>query len=189
MHIVITGGMGCGKSTITKYLKSRLPDYHFFDMDEQVRDLYNNTELQSKLTSMFGTCDRKEISDIVFANSVAREQLYSLMNATIFRLLTDHLNFEDCIFDIPLYFEMSEHLEGFIPDEVICVICSPETQHERIRSRDGFSDEKISSILALQLPLHEKAMMSDYVIETDGTPEESIDQLEKILKFTVDYTY
>lgn len=189
MHIVITGGMGCGKSTITKYLRSRLPDYHFFDMDEQVRDLYNNTELQSKLTSTFGTCNRNEISDIVFANSVAREQLYSLMNAMIFRLLTEHLEFEDCIFDIPLYFEMSEHLEGFIPDEVICVICSPETQRARIKSRDGFSDEKISSILALQLPLHEKAFMSDYVIETDGTPEESIDQLEKILKFTVDYTY
>ena len=67
--------------------------------------------------------------------------------------------------------------------------CSPETQRARIKSRDGFSDEKISSILALQLPLHEKAFMSDYVIETDGTPEESIDQLEKILKFTIDYTY
>lgn len=29
MHIVVTGGMGCGNSTITSYLKTRLKDYHF----------------------------------------------------------------------------------------------------------------------------------------------------------------
>ena len=188
MHIVITGGMGCGKSTITKYLKSRLPDYHFFDMDEQVRNLYDNEQMKKNLVFLFGTHNRREISDLVFANPIARERLYGLMNDTIFDLLHRHHQHENVIYDIPLYFEMREQLE-FVPDEVICVICSPETQRARIKSRDGFSDEKISSILALQLPLREKAFMSDYVIETDGTPEESIDQLERILKFTVDYTY
>ena len=185
MHIVITGGMGCGKSTITNYLKSRLPDYRFFDMDEQVRALYDDEVVKNSLTALFGTYDRKEISDIVFANPMARERLYNLMNSTIFNLLRSYHQHENVIYDIPLYFEMLEHIE-FQPDEVIC---SPETQRERIKKRDGFSDEKISSILALQLPLQDKAISSDYVIETDGTPEESIDQLEKILKYTVDYTY
>lgn len=188
MHIVITGGMGCGKSTIVNYLRSRLPDYHFFDMDEYVRSLYGSDSVKTKLMDAFGTDNRQEISDIVFSNPKARAKLYSIVNRTIFTALNTYKQFDDVIYDIPLYFEMQEHIE-FDADEVICVVCHPAIQRERIKKRDGFSDEKISSILALQFPLQDKADMSDYVIETDGPPEDSIDQLEKILKFTVDYTY
>lgn len=189
MHIVVTGGMGCGKSTITSYLKTRLKDYHFYDMDERVRALYDDELMCQSLVTTFGTCKRREISDLVFANEYAREKLYRLMNATIFKQVADMRKFENVLYDIPLYFENPDLLEIIPVDDVICVICKPETQLARIKKRDGFSDEKISSILTLQLPLHEKAHMSDYVIETDGTPEESIEQLEQILKFTVDYTY
>lgn len=182
MHIVITGGMGCGKSTITEYLKSHLPDFKFFDMDETVRSLYHDESLKARLRETFGTDKRSEISDIVFDNPVARQRLYALVNSTVFCAMKPFDRYENVIYDIPLYFEMIDELE-FEPDEVICVSCSPETQRERIKKRDGFSDDKISSILALQLPLSDKESMSDHVIHTDGSKEYSIAQLEDILKF------
>lgn len=189
MHIVVTGGMGCGKSTITSYLKARLKDYQFFDMDERVRALYDDELMCQSLVTTFGTCKRREISDIVFSNECARDKLYRLMNATLFKQVADMRKYENVLYDIPLYFENPDLAEVIPYDAVICVRCDAATQRERIKLRDGFSDEKISSILALQLPLDEKAMMSDYTIDTDGTREESIDQLERILKYTVDYTY
>ena len=53
MRIVITGGMGCGKSTIVKYLRSRLSDHDVFDVDECVRDLYNDDIVQMMLDAEF----------------------------------------------------------------------------------------------------------------------------------------
>ena len=180
MHIVITGGMGCGKSTITNWLKSRLQNYHFYDMDERVRLLCQDKVMQDSLITTFGTCVRREISDIVFANEEARNKLYRLMNATIFKQVASQRQYTNVLYDIPLFFEHPD-LTVIDPDVVICVTCSLETQRSRIKSRDGFSDEKISSILALQLPLSAKSLLSDYVITTDDSHEESIQQLESIL--------
>ena len=189
MHIVVTGGMGCGKSTITSYLKTRLKDYQFYDMDEHVRSLYDDERMQQTLMTTFGTCIRREISDIVFANEQTRNKLYRLMNAIIFKQVASMRQYENVLYDIPLYFENPDLAEVIPHDAVICVRCNGVTQRERIKLRDGFSDEKISSILALQLPLDEKATLADYTIETDGTREDSIKQLEQILKYAVDRTY
>ena len=181
MHIVITGGMGCGKSTVTSYLKSCFQNYHFYDMDERVRALYNDRIMQDSLDSMFGTHNRKQISDIVFSNNEAREQLYRLMNAVIFKQAADQRDYKNVFYDIPLYWENSDLQSTIHPDAVICISCSAETQKQRIRSRDNISDEKIQSILSLQKSLPEKEDLSDYVIRTDGTHEDTINQLTHVL--------
>lgn len=181
MHIVITGGMGCGKSTVTSYLKSCFQNYHFYDMDERVRALYNDRNMQDSLDSMFGTHHRKQISDIVFSNTEARERLYRLMNAIIFKQVADQRDYKNVFYDIPLYWENSDLQSTIHPDAVICISCSAETQKQRIRSRDNISDEKIQSILSLQKSLPEKEDLSDYVIRTDGTHEDTINQLTRVL--------
>lgn len=181
MHIVITGGMGCGKSTVTSYLKSCFQNYHFYDMDERVRALYNDRNMQDSLDSMFGTHHRKQISDIVFSNKEARERLYRLMNAIIFKQVADQRDYKNVFYDIPLYWENSDLQSTIHPDAVICISCSAETQKQRIRSRDNISDEKIQSILSLQKSLPEKEDLSDYVIRTDGTHEDTINQLTRVL--------
>lgn len=180
MHIVITGGMGCGKSTITNYLKSRLQNYHFCDVDERVRSLYDDPVMQASLVSMFGTHNRRVISDMVFSDPLARQKLYSLMNAIIFKQINSQHIYENVLYDIPLYFE-HEDFAVIEPDVVIAVVCDQKIQYDRIRKRDGFTDDKIASILQLQLPLDVKCQVADHCIITDGTQDETICQLEKIL--------
>ena len=84
-------------------------------------------------------------------------------------------------YDIPLYWENSDLQSTIHPDAVICISCSAETQKQRIRSRDNISDEKIQSILSLQKSLPKKEDLSDYVIRTDGTHEDTINQLTHVL--------
>lgn len=180
MRIVITGGMGCGKSTITNYLRSRLSDHDVFDVDVCVRELYDDDIVQMMLDAEFDTHDRTRISDIVFRSPDAKTRLYAIMNAAILNKLQIAAKNDRVIIDMPLYFEFQHNLHISI-DHTICVSCSPSTQFDRIKKRDGFTDEKISSILSQQLPLSEKERRADFVIHTD-TDVPATEQLEKILK-------
>lgn len=180
MRIVITGGMGCGKSTIVKYLRSRLSDHEVFDVDACVRQLYDDDDVKKMLRSVFGTDDRRVISDVVFNDNYAKSVLYEMMNNLVFASMMTIATQPNNIIDMPLYFEMQDHHNfTYKPEYVICVSCSPTTQLQRIRDRDGFTDEKISSILSQQLPLSEKERRADFVVFTD-TNVPYTTQLEKI---------
>ena len=42
MRIVVTGNIGCGKSTVCQALVGRLPGYDFVSVDDLARGLYQN---------------------------------------------------------------------------------------------------------------------------------------------------
>jgi dephospho-CoA kinase len=174
MRFVVTGNIGCGKSTVVQMMREILSDHQLFDFDRIVHGLYDNPELQMGLLIQFGTSDRKEISDIVHADSVKMATLERMFNHHILLHVEAAFEQQDIILDIPLYFEYIAD-KGFPVDGVVCVTCSPEKQRNRIRSRNGFSDAKIDAILAKQLPQDEKARRSTVVIDNSG----SLDDLRK----------
>lgn len=178
MKFVVTGSIGCGKSAVVKMLREVLPDYRVVDFDAIVHNLYEDSEMQMALLLAFGCSERKRVSDIVHASQEAMNKLGSIMNKQIMKRLHDECQTDNLILDVPLWFE---HIEPWIStfkidiNGVVCVTCSPERQRERIRSRNGFDDEKINSIIAKQLPQDEKARRSNVVIDNSGT----VDDLRK----------
>lgn len=62
--------MGCGKSTVSGYLKSCFQNYHFYDMDERVRALYNDRNMQDSLDSMFGMRTASQFAHPVVVNAL-----------------------------------------------------------------------------------------------------------------------
>ncbi len=174
MKFVVTGNMGCGKSTVIKMITEMLPDHIVFDFDKYVHSLYEDPNVRISLLCNFGVDDRKQISDIVHADPAQMEKLERIMNASISKQVEMMFEVEDIIFDMPLYFEYFAD-RGYPIDGVVCVTCSPEIQRNRIRSRNGFSDQKIDSILAKQLPQDEKAQRSNVVIDNSG----SLDDLRR----------
>lgn len=168
MRFVVTGNMGCGKSTVVEMLREMLPSHRLFDFDKIVGQLYNNPEIELQLLINFGATDKKVISDIVFKDPSQMKKLEQMMNGQIIKEVADAMLEDDIILDIPLYFEhfadTHPHIHG-----VVCVTCQPEKQRNRIRSRNGFSDEKIDAILSKQLPQDVKASRSQYVIDNSGT--------------------
>ena len=65
-------------------------------------------------------------------------------------------------------------------DKLIVVTCTPEQQMERALKRGSYSKEEILARISRQLPLQEKVRMADYVIDTSGTKESTLEQLQTV---------
>ena len=146
---------------------------------------------------MFGTTDRSKISDIVFAVgrqmgktetvNILREQLNDFFFKLVeekFLELVNRKQHSTLIIEMPLYFEMKERS---IPIKmarskvkVIAVVCDNDVRIERVKKRDGFTEEKIRNIIDSQVSQSFKIEKADYVIDTtNGHCEVYVEDLMK----------
>ena len=187
MQIIgLTGSIASGKSTATNYLKSVLM-IPIFDADEEVRKLYEFDETVKD--AMYELCPSaiksSEIS-LVILKEMAFDQLDLLkkLEALIHPLLKERLDeFLDdqdelCVLDIPLLFETGWN--SFC-SQIITLVCDESLQIERLRKR-GLTEHQIEVILSRQMPMQEKAKRSDYCLSSDGSEEEMLKDLQKIIE-------
>ena len=88
------------------------------------------------------------------------------------------------VIEMPLFFEMKERS---IPIKmarskvkVIAVVCDNEVRIERVKNRDGFTEEKIRNIIDSQVQQSFKIENADYVIDTtNGHCEIHVEDLMK----------
>ena len=78
---------------------------------------------------------------------------------------------------IPLLFETNA-AKNF--DKVLCVACTPASQQQRLTAR-GWSAAQIQQRNAAQWPIEKKLTLADYVIWTEGSPEVTMTQVDRIL--------
>jgi dephospho-CoA kinase len=168
MQIVITGGIGCGKSTVTEILKSEfLQHYQLYDYDKAVHQLYENKTVQSELYMKFGTHNRRELSKHAFADKKNMLKMKEIFKPYIQRQIIDCGKQDDILLDIPVWYEYHNDF-GILPKLVINVSCSPDIQLQRVIARDTHRPLKeIQQILAAQIPLKDKIEMSQHTIYTD----------------------
>lgn len=82
------------------------------------------------------------------------------------------------ILDIPLLFEAKmDHWAH----PIIVVWVDPETQLQRLVSRDGLSEEQAGSRINAQTALDWKRTKADIVIDNSGTLDETREQFQKVL--------
>jgi len=65
-------------------------------------------------------------------------------------------------------------------DRLIVVTCAAGQQMERALQRGSYSKEEIQARLARQLPLEEKLRVADYVIDTSGDKEATLEQVRNV---------
>ena len=65
-------------------------------------------------------------------------------------------------------------------DRLIVVTCAAEQQMERALERGSYNKEEILARLARQLPMEEKLKVADYVIDTSGSKEATLEQVRKV---------
>jgi dephospho-CoA kinase len=65
-------------------------------------------------------------------------------------------------------------------DKLIVAVCSEEQQIERAMSRDGMTREQVLDRLSRQMPLPEKIKYADYVIDTSGAKENTLEQTRAV---------
>ncbi len=174
----LTGGIACGKSTISLTLKEL--GAVIVDGDVLSREL--TAEKGAALPSIRqtfgdgvfhpdGTLDRRALGAVVFASDEARQTLDLIMQPLLLTLILRDIEearssgASVCVLDMPLLYEKDlDRLCG----RVWCAYIPRQIQIERLMVRDGFTLEEAEARLRSQLPAQEKAARADVVIDTSG---------------------
>ena len=83
------------------------------------------------------------------------------------------------VIDVPLLIETGLQKEF---DTVIIVYANADTQIRRLMKRDGITEAEARKMVELQIPLAEKRRFADYIINNDGTREETETQVRKLFE-------
>ncbi|KIC04530.1 dephospho-CoA kinase [Ligilactobacillus ruminis] len=186
----LTGGIACGKSTISAYLKEfGIP---VIDADECSRAVVEKGSIGlEKLTEIFGnkilekdgTLNRKALGQIVFSDSEQLSLLNSVMEPLIREEISRRLNQENnadlVVLDAPLLIE--QHYDK-ICDFIMTIDVPKKIQLERLIERDKLSEDEAKSRIESQLSSRERNGFADVVIDSSGTVEQTRKQVIKWLK-------
>ena len=177
----LTGSVASGKSTVSGWIRETGIAVH--DADAVVHSLLAaNGKAMAEIISTFGTeisgsdgtIDRKKLGERVFANPTDRKKLESILHPLVrqhrdqFLQDQQRLGRQIVVLDVPLLYETGG--DGLC-DYVIVVYAGEETIRHRALSRLGMTSEKLSGILATQMPASEKCQRADFVLDTDLDPE------------------
>ena len=177
MKIVVTGGIGSGKSAVTNMLHERFPDFYVLSIDKLVAKMYDDPLIGDQLIERIGTKDKKAVSDIVFRNDKLRQAVETLFANQITASINNALAVnENIIVEFPLLFEKGRY---FIPDfDMVISVTAPESVRiERVRSRDNFSIEKIENIIKTQVTDEVRSVESTLTIDNSGDMQNLIRQV------------
>ena len=192
MRIIgLTGGIACGKSTVSSELCAR--GAAIIDADALTRELSQpNAPIFNAYVARFGrkivradgTLDRAAIAARVFADPAVRAEVDAIAHPLIRTAAEERLRAERAagrraaVLDVPLLFEAG--WDAFA-DEVWVVALPQGAQLARLLSRDtAMSEAEARARIAAQMPLAEKCARADIVIDNSGTLEETRECIEKL---------
>ncbi len=171
--IGITGGIGTGKSTVSKILIAL--GYPVYFSDDRAKWLMeNNQQLVAELTRLIGDetyiagkLNRSFIAEKLFSNSQLKEKINELVHPVVRNDFNDWADSQQAL----LLFQESALLVETgayqLFDALIVVTAPLEQRIKRIQKRDGISINEINMRLTNQLAESEKIAIADYVISND----------------------
>ena len=180
-HIVLTGGIGSGKSYVCSLLKKR--GITVYDCDDAAkRIMRTSSEVITALKHLVG--DDVYTSDGTLNKAcMAAFILKSEDNAAAVNAIVHPAVGNDFIVSGMQWMECAILFEsGFdrYADVIICVTAPEEVRVERIMKRDGITREKALQWIGCQMSQHEVVSRSTYEIVNDGTTDIE-KQIEDIL--------
>ena len=195
LRVGLTGGLASGKSIIAKEL-ARL-GCHVIEADALGHEvLLAAGEAYAPVVSEFGSgaildgeggaINRQKLAAIVFAQPDRLKALNAIVHPAVAKLTK--ARFDACELADPsgiLVYEAAILIEtgGFRDfDKLIVAACPEEVQIERAMARDGSTREAVVARLRRQLPLSEKVLHADFVIDTGGTMEQTIEQTRYVFE-------
>jgi len=186
----ITGTIASGKSLVGKLLEEErvtVLDTDHIGHFVQAHDQEVRTALRQRFgADVFnenGEVDRKKLGQIVFNDATARQDLNSIVHPAIIRecrrLIAEHADEPIVAVLVPLLFEAGLKKQY---DEIWTVTASDTVVRERLKARDGISDEDAEKRLKAQFSQQEKVAGSDRVIDNSGTADDTRRQVLDLLK-------
>ena len=194
LKIGLTGGIGCGKTSVSKLFKDW--GAYIFDADKEAKAILNSNETaQNEIITEFGTdvlghnnqIDKTKLARIAFSdedhqlrlNAIIHPYVFSKIDATFDKVL-DNGGCEIFVVDAALIYESSADTHM---DYVITVTAHLKIRTERVLSRGTLTRDQFLRRLYLQWPEEDKVQMADFVIHNNGTEY----QLENEAKIIFDH--
>ena len=189
--IGLTGGIACGKSTVSKVLRTL--GAAIIDADALAHELAQPKQpifnvyverFGREVVTADGTLDRAAVARRVFADPVVRAEVDAVTHPLIRTAAEERLRAAEleqkraAVLDVPLLFEAGWDA---LADETWVVALPREEQLKRLLARDKAMDEgEARARIAAQMPLSEKRARADVVIDNSGTKEDTLHMIERI---------
>jgi dephospho-CoA kinase len=183
----LTGSLGMGKSTTTKFFAEQGVPVH--DADAAVHRLYEAEAVPLIETAFPGTTadgkvDRDKLARQVLNDTAAIEKLEAIVHPLVrlyekrFLAEAERKGAAVGVLDIPLLFETGGEKRC---DAVVVVSAPAAVQRARVLARPGMTEQKFAAILAKQMPDAEKRTRADFVVDTSKGFDAARAQVRDIL--------
>ena len=188
--IGLTGGIGTGKSEVSHILQEL--GAVVIDADRVGHEAYKpRSEIWRAVVHSFGKeilgpsgeIDRKKLGNIIFRDQSARETLNSIMHSKMADIIGEQIDHyrqegnEVVVVEAALLMEAGwSSLVG----EIWVTSSSEEEIVQRLRDRDGLSEEQIRDRIRSQLPFEERATQAYVVVENSGDKGELREKVESL---------
>ena len=188
----ITGGVGSGKSEVLRYLEDEYGAY-VCQMDETAKELQRSgtacfrqivAQFGERVVGSDGELDRAELGRIVFGDSGALHALNAIVHPAVLRWVREDIERKRTegrslyVVEAALLTETG----GELCDELWYIYTKERVRRERLKCSRGYTDEKITQMIASQ-PAEERFRAAcTVVIDNSGDFEDTKRQIGEKLK-------
>ena len=184
--IGLTGGIGCGKSEVSRLLENR--GAVIVDADLIVRELQQpGAEIFLRMVEMFGdevvaadgSLDRAAVANEVFKDAETLNKLNLLIHPVVRRVMNERVESyrntdEVVVLDIPLLVENPR--EGL--DGILVVDLDPQIAIDRIVDQRNMSIDDAKARVSRQSSREQRLAIANHVIDNSGDRDALAKQVE-----------
>lgn len=176
MKIGLTGGIGCGKSTVSRFAQAM--GYEVVDADKLTREVHKTAEVCDRLVAYFGSevvaisgdervVDRRVLGQMVFSSEENRRILNEIMQPALLSAACRRLDGAKgpVILDAALLFEAGWDK---LVDKTVVILCPMAERMGRIMRRDGLDKEDVLRRISSQMSDIERVARADCLIYNVG---------------------
>jgi len=182
----LTGGIGCGKSTVAQLFAER--GASIVDTDRIAHELTGSggaampdllAEFGEDYLAADGALDRAKMRERVFADPQARLRLEAILHPAIRAVAlaaAASATGSYVVFVVPLLVERGNWNE--IIGRVLVIDCPEQLQISRVMARNGLHEAQVKAIMATQVPRQARLAAADDIINNDSGIETLLPQID-----------
>jgi dephospho-CoA kinase len=187
LKVGLTGGLACGKTFVGEALAGYgclliEADRLGHEVLEPGGEAYDEVvrEFGAEILDDDGHINRHRLAGLVFGSPGRLQRLNSIVHPPVLRregelieAFTAREPHGIAVVEAAILIETGSYRRF---DRIVLVTCTEEQQRERALRRDGSNEADVLARLSRQMPLAEKRKFADFVVDTSGTKEETLEQ-------------
>ncbi len=177
LRVGLTGGIGCGKSTVANMFRDRGAPIIDTDLLAHQLTAAGGVAIEAiragfggDYIGADGAMDRSKMRSTIFADSAKKQLLESILHPLILAEVRSQLAQLGAspyvIIVVPLLFNSPAYLQ--LVQQIIVVDCTESQQIARVMQRSGLSELEVRNIILQQTCRAERLRRADVVISNEG---------------------